>query len=122
MDYSEYYTEINNIAAELVSEAMEQTENDCDAAEELINDSLLHETIDGHQWIIYYSYNDEIISHSSNDEYYRDMYGNEDIGRIVADQGLDHLKTIIAYWAMYADVQEVLENAFDEYETELETA
>ena len=120
MNTLEYIEEIKGIAANLVCEAMQTSDNDREEAEELINDSFLHETIDGHQWVIYYSYNNDVIENSQNDEYYREIYDNESIGQIVADKGLDDLKTVIAYWAMYADVQEELEAAFDEYENNQE--
>ena len=120
MNYSEYIDEINSIAAELVSKSMGQSGNDREAAEEPINDTLLnemlHETIDGHQWVRYYSYNDDVIKHSDNDEYYRNIYNNESIGSIVAEKSTNDLKAIIAYWAMHADVQERIGSTFDELE------
>jgi len=58
MNNLEYDAEIKSIATNLVGEAMAQTDSREDA-EEFINDGLLHETIDGHQWVIYYSYNME---------------------------------------------------------------
>jgi len=122
MNYNEYITEINSIAASLVEAAMNETDNDRADAEDLINDVFLHETIDGHQWVIYYHYNDEVIQQSSNDEYYTEIYDNESVGQIISDQGLSGIKTVIAYWAMYADVQEKLEAAFDDFQEELENA
>ena len=122
LSHNEYWTEINSLAENMVSECMDECDNDREASEELINDSRLHETIDGHQWVIYYAYNDDVIKHSDNDEYYTDIYGKEDIGTIVSEQGLDSFKTIVAFWAMYADVQDKLSDAFDEYENQLEVA
>ena len=57
MNYQDYYTEVNAIAEALVSEAMAEHDNDAEQAMDDINDSRLHETVDGHQWIIYYNYN-----------------------------------------------------------------
>ena len=116
--YSKYWEEINSIASELVSESMESTDNDRDAAEEEINDYRLHEWIDGHQWVIYYAYNDDVRHHSDNEDYLTDNFGNEYAGQIVAESGIDALGTAIAYWCMYADVQDKLSDAFDEYELE----
>jgi len=111
----EYNKEIRSIAADLVSEAMAEHENDHEAAEEEIHDSRLHETIDGHQWVIYYSYNLDVIKHSNNADYMADNFGFE---------GYDDLNTLycnVAFWCMYADVQDELENAFDWFEAENES-
>ena len=113
---NEYWTEIKGIAADLVTEAMEQAENDKDKAEELINDSLLHETIDGHQWVIYYGYNLDVIKYSDNEDYYNDNFGADSLAASLEQGGLDTLHCHIAFWCMYADVQEQLETAFNEFE------
>ena len=113
---NEYWTEIKGIAADLVTEAMEQAENDKDKAEELINDSLLHETIDGHQWVIYYGYNLDVIKYSDNEGYYNDNFGAESLAASLEQGGLDMLHCHIAFWCMYADVQEQLETAFNEFD------
>lgn len=112
----DYTQQIRAIAAELVSEAMDQSDNDKDQAEELINDTLLHETIDGHEWVIYYAYNLDVIKYSDNEDYMEQNFGNEYAGEIMADKGLDGLHTVIAFWCMYADVQDELETAFNEFE------
>jgi len=126
MNEFEYNTEIRSIAADLVQEAMGQAKEACSGmdyneqdfkneAEELINDSLLHETIDGHQWAIYYSYNMDVIKHSDNETYMQD-----NIGGFSDFDDLNTLHTHVAFWCMYADVQEQLESAFDSYEEEQE--
>ena len=119
---SQYWDEIQSIADNMVSEVMAETDNDRDAAEDIINDSRLHETCDGHQWVIYYAYNDDVLRHTDNEDYYADNFGAEDMGRIVAEQGLDSLKTAMAFFAMYADVQDKLSDAFDAFEDEPEAA
>ena len=82
---------------------MERCDNDRDEAEELINDSLLRETIDGHEWIIYYSYNLDVIQHSDNEDYMIDNFGIDEAGFILKDKGLSGLHSAIAFWALYAD-------------------
>ena len=130
--YREYREEIEGIAANLVCEAIQTThetflqeafedhdsfeEAKRDQAEELIQDSLLHETIDGHQWIIYYSYNLDVIQYSDNEDYMVDYFGAECMADILKVKGLDDLHAAIAFWCMYADVQEELSKAFDEHE------
>ena len=122
LTYSEYWTEIQSIADNLVSEAMEACDNDREAAEESIQDTRLHETIDGHQWVIYYAYNLDVIKHSDNDDYYDQNFGAEALASSLEQGGLDVLHCHIAFWCMYADVQDKLSDAFDEYEEKLEVA
>ncbi len=112
---TEYWAEIKSLAGNMVSEAMDDNE-DRQAAEDDINDSRLHETIDGHQWVIYYAYNLDVISHSGNSEYYEDNFGGDDIAAVLKDGGINKLHTVMAYWCMYADVQDYLDDAFDKYE------
>ena len=112
---SSYNEEIQDLATNMVSEAMDYNDNDREAAEESSHDRL-HETIDGHQWVIYTHQAGLVPDFSSNYEAYQDCYDNESIGSIVAEGGLDAMKPIIAYFAMYQDVSELLEQAFDEFE------
>ena len=105
---SEYHREISDLAESLYSEALEQNDNDHDAAVDAIQDHLLHETVDGHQWIIYTYCNELIEQFSANAEAFKDIYDNESIGALVAERGLDGLKPIIAYFAMYQDMSDHL--------------
>ena len=122
MNNQEYWKEVNEIADIIACEAMQQCEDSKQAptivredAEELINDSLLHETIDGHQWVIYYSYNLDVIKHSDNADYYADNFGAESLASSL-ESGLDTLHCHIAFWALYADVQELISDKLDQYE------
>ena len=118
----QYWEEISAIAESIVSETMSECDNDREAAEELVQDTRLHETIDGHQWVIYYAYNLDVIKHSDNDDYYDQNFGAEALASSLEQGGLDMLHCHIAFWCMYADVQEKLSDAFDEYEEKLEAA
>ena len=115
MNYQDYYSEVNAIAEALVAEAMAEHDNDAEQAMETITDSRLHETIDGHQWIIYYNYSLSIIKHSSNDDYMIDNLGLDSAGQALQSGGLNGLHQAIAYWALYADVYELLQDKMDEY-------
>lgn len=112
----QYYNEVTAITAALVAECMQECSNDRNAAEELINDSRLHETITDHQWVIYYSYNLPVLQYSKNTGYGVDN-GLVDAS-IITERSLNDFHTALAYWALYADVQEQLNTAFDEYETQ----
>ena len=118
MTKGQYNTEIKSIAESLVQEVMQENpELDADSyqIEEIIYDRL-HETIDGHQWIIYYSYNDDVIRCSGNADAYQGVYSNEDVGALIADKGLDQFGCTRAYFAMHQDVSEQLEQALQAYE------
>ena len=105
---SEYHKEISDLAADLYSEALEQNDNDHESAIDAIHDQLLHELVDSHQWVIY-TYSNELVERfSDNAEAFKDVYDNESLGALVADQGLDSVKPIIAYFAMYQDISEAV--------------
>jgi len=108
MNNQEYWTEVRDIAKTLIEEAMAEMDNDVDEAIELINDTLLHETIDGHQWVIYCSYNLDVIQHSDNADYYSDNFGAEQLAASLEEGGLSTLHCHIAFWALYADVQDAI--------------
>lgn len=114
MTYQEYYAEVNAIAKALVTNAMADNDNNPEQAMDDINDSRLHETIDGRQWVIYNSYNLDIIKHSDNDEYMIDNLGAECAVETLESGGLIGLHQALAFWAFYADVQEVLQEKMDE--------
>ncbi len=122
MNNQEYWDEVNEIADIIAYETMQETDNNRDEAEEIINDTCLHETIDGHQWIIYYGYNLDVIGHSENADYYADIFGGDSLAASLDQAGLDMLHCHIAFWAMYVDVQDRLPTALDEYEEALDIA
>lgn len=117
---AEYWIEVEAIANCIATEAMQSCDNDRDEAEELINDSLLHETIDGHQWIIYNHYNLDVIQYSDNEDYYIDEFGTESAGEELKSGGLSGLHTAVAFWALYADVQNMLSDELDTLEESVE--
>lgn len=110
-----YQAEVRNIATSLVEEAMSQTDNDSEEAMELINDSMLHETIDGHEWIIYTFYNLQVIQRSENPDAMVDMYGSDGLGDIIKEKGLSGLHATMAFCALEQDVQEYLSIAMDTF-------
>lgn len=122
LTHNEYWTEINELAESMVSECMDECENDREAAEELINDSRLHETVDGHQWVIYYGYNLDVIKHSDNEDYYDQNFGADAVASSLEQGGLDTLHCHIAFWCMYADIQDIISDKFDEYKDNIEAA
>lgn len=115
LTYSEYYDEVRSIAESIAQEAIEESSGDRSDAEDLIHDKL-HEAVDGHELVIYYAGNDTILRHSSNGDAWQDCYSNADMGKVVADEGLDKVKTIQAFFALEADVREYMDECLDEAE------
>ncbi len=112
--YNDYWIEINSLAENLAEEAVEACEGDKDNALDEINDHMLHETADGHQWVIYNAYNADVMKHSDNEDYYIDNFGVEDAGYVLKERGLSGLHNAIAFWCIYADIQGVLDDKLDE--------
>ena len=120
MNSHEYWEEVRSIAANLVEEAMIDSSNDREGAEEEIQDRYLHETIDGHQWVIFNSYNLDVIKHTDNQDYMVDNIGTEELEIALKQGGINQLHTTLAFWSLYADVQDQLGDAMDEYILSLE--
>ena len=104
---TEYENEIKELAAGIWEEALSQAEGDTEEAEQLAYE-LTNEWVDGHQWIIYYSYHKDVLAFSENEGAYKDVYCNEDIGAIVSEGGINTLNTIMAFLAMQTDVLQAL--------------
>lgn len=114
MTQADYNTEIEGLASNIAEELIEE-HGSREEAEDYVYDRI-HEIIDGHQWVIYYAYNDEVLRFSGNDDAYLDVYDNEGIGQIVTEHGLDHVGMVRAYFAMSQDVSEGMERAFNDIE------
>ena len=117
---SQYWNEVQSLTVTIAEEAMAHCYNNRDDAEELISDSLLHETIDGHQWIIYSAYNLDVYQYSDNSDYYVDNFGGDDAAYVLKEKGLDGLHQALAFWSLYADVQDNISEALDGVESNIE--
>lgn len=117
---TQYWNEVQSIAVSIAEDAMSHCDNNRDEAEELINDSLLFETIDGHQWIIYNAYNLDVYQYSGNSDYYIDNFGGDDAAYVLKEKGPDGLHQVLAFWSLYADVQDKIGEALDGVESSIE--
>ena len=121
MTQRDYWNEVTSIAESVTSETFDEfdkgtqreimEDNQLDEFREMLQERL-HETIDGHQWIIYTSYNYDVMRFSDNE------------GAAIEDMGSDVLvkdgslnTALIAYCALEADV--VNHGAFGMIEEEL---
>ena len=117
---SQYWNEVQSLAVSIAEDAMLQCDNSREDAEELIYDSLLFETIDGHKWVIYYAYNLDVYQYSNNSDYYIDNFGGDDAAYVLKEKGLDGLHQVLAFWSLYADVQDKIIEALDGVESSIE--
>jgi hypothetical protein len=101
---TEYRKELKSLAADIVAEHEDYAEAH----------DLVHETIDGHQWIIYTTYNNDIVQISDNHDAYLDVYGPEDLGQIVIDNGVDGLTLTRAFFAMSQDLNDAIAKIINE--------
>ena len=111
----EYKKEVTDIALGLVLDNKADYESK-EELEEAINDTLLHEAIDGHQWVIYYAYNLDVYNHSGNQDYAVDNFGGDWLQHVIKENGLAGLHQGLAFWCLYADVQEVLHDVLEDLE------
>ena len=111
MNNFEYWKEVRETAANVVGTVDDIIHNQSfkDTMDQGYRDEItyetLHETIDGHQWIIYNYHHLPILEHSDNADYMLDNIGGLDES---LKQGLDTLHCHLAFWAFYADVQDEL--------------
>jgi hypothetical protein len=94
-----------------------------DAIEALTIDDLddvydkVHEQVDGHEWVTYYSKAWEVAAlMSSDDAACREF---EELGCLESGKSLDDLICQFAYCALYANVCDEMESALEEYKLEL---
>lgn len=104
----EYLHEVKLIAENVFNEALETHPEDSHERDQLMYERV-NEVVDGHMWVIYCFYNLQVIEHTSNPEAYQDIYSDEDLGTIVSEQGLKGLHSMIAYFAMVADVNAAID-------------
>jgi hypothetical protein len=93
--YREYYAEISCLAVAYTSKDPEERGGIEDASD------WLHETLDGHEFVIYTGKAWAVCWHSQND-----IAMFEDMGPVDGVDNLGDLMTKCAYFAMQADVLE----------------
>ena len=101
----EYFTEMQELAHDILAEALEQTDYDKDMAQRLVND-IVHEVVEDHQWVVFQHYHDQVLRFSVNSDAYLDVYDNEALGNYVKDKGIGGLNSMKCYWAIHQDVIE----------------
>jgi hypothetical protein len=107
MNYDEYTTTMNS----LIDSAYEELKRD--DTQELSD--IVHEMVDGHQWVIYYAQAWDLVSFVRQfdfSEYSEAQEILEDIGEETTD--LDTLMTKTAYWIIFNVVHGAVQERLDE--------
>ena len=94
----EYFAEVTALAEAVHNVGREGSDYDdtCDPGD------VLHELIDGHEWIIYTHYNLQVLRHSLNESALFDEMG---------PQTWDDMRTMtaqLAWWALLTDVRDTI--------------
>ena len=107
MKYHEYHEEI----ARIVEDILEDARSYCDSAREAEEhiDQSLHETIDGHSYVIYTHEAAMVLHHSSNEDAFFEE-GMEASGW----ESYSDVVTQLAFFAMRQDVQEAMPDDWQE--------
>lgn len=113
---SQYWNKIQSLAVSIAEDAMSSCDNNRDEAKLLINNSLLFETIVASQWTIHSAYHLDVLQYTGNPDRYVDEFGVDDAAIVLKERGLQGLYQALAFWALYADVLEKIEEALDEVE------
>lgn len=106
-----YKQEIQQLVENMVEEVIkynDDVETATEAVEHIRYNCLDHEYIDGHQWIIYTAYHDQILQNTNNYDAYLEVYCQDDLGQLVSDGGEEKLTMMKAFYAMFADVNDEL--------------
>jgi polyhydroxyalkanoate synthesis regulator phasin len=107
----EYSEGIESMASEVIEECLEYGSDLSD---------MIHEKVDGDEWIIYTYYHGYVIKFSDNEDAYLDIYSSEDLGELIRTQDLDAVIQARAFFAMDADLRQAVYDNKEELEERLE--
>lgn len=96
LTYKEYWNQISSIALESLDLLGEDEDFD--------QDRWLHETVEYHEYIIYYYRAKQVLMYTDNEDAVLDMMGSSEMTADSVGQQICN----IAYWAMYQDVMDRL--------------
>ena len=95
MTLSEYIQEIKSLATDIIAES---------ADSDVYMTDMVDDYVDSHQWIIYSRFNIDVLKHSENADYACSM------GLLGEVSHWDRLLTVSAYYAMRADIIDVMQD------------
>lgn len=97
----EYWDEVRNLAKEAHDMVVEDETRDLG--------DMIHELVDGHEWVIYTAYNFDVLKHTESDSEIEDLFGDEKVG-----DGWHALLGKAAYAALAGDVRAQADAISDE--------
>ena len=100
----EYWDEIRSIALDAIEEGWTQAGADADEPDEEAMQEYVQQTVDGHQWIIYYGYPEDVLRFTDNKDAYIDAFGS------IEAKDTNEALAKMAYMAMEADVNSTIYN------------
>ena len=112
----EYSKELKSIASDLINDTIECLKEyddyiDADLVMDYIRDNgLIHNIVDGHNYVIYTQSAYELLSVSDNDNAYFDEMGS------LTSNSFCEVITTLAFFAMSADLDEALHDELNDYD------
>lgn len=106
----EYYQSMKQIAQEVFDNAVESFPDNKDRLHDEAFDNL-HQAVDGNYWVIYTHAAMDALRVSKNDDAIFDQ--GEGLGDV---SSMSEVYTKAAYWTVYQDVSEELQELIDNYE------
>jgi hypothetical protein len=110
MTETEYRAEIRSLAEEAITEARSGDHGIGERCREWLLE-WVHETLDGHQFVIYTAQAQAVVAISDNDGAYVENYGADGL---VKDGSLNW--SALAYAAMEADLMDYLSRCVDDFD------
>ena len=95
MTSQEYWAEVNELAAYFADSGAWRE----DYGEDIDRYDAMHETVDGHQYIIYYSEAADVLRHTDNPTAYED-----ELGDLPDGMTYQQMACPLAFMAMMADI------------------
>jgi len=102
MTHTQYHNEIEYLASECLERAIDEQNDDLYG--------IVHETLDGHEWVIYINRHVGVQDNSENWEY------GLDEGLVhwqAGESSFSELTMALSFWAMVQDTMEVMEELKD---------
>ena len=103
----DYQTEINELAHDIWSEALESGSNDTNEARQLTY-GIVQEVVGGHRWPNSQAFHLSLLQYTNNYDAFLDIFDFEAAGDLVSNQGVAALHSMMVHHAMAQDIQDAI--------------
>ena len=103
----EYQTEINELAHDIWSEALESGSNDEEEARHLTY-GIVQEVVGGHRWANGSPFHLSLLQYTNNYDAFLNIFDFVTAGNMVARQGVAALHSMMVHHAMAQDIQDAI--------------